>query len=249
MRKPKSKTLKGLERKSLLDKLYEKYGNSPSLRQRIIYWRKKYSWLFIVESTKFLKRLFDIIVGGFFLLLFSPLMLLIAIIIKLNDGGPIIYVSDRVGKWGKEFLFPKFRTMKVGAEKMKEQLLPLSDYKDEITFKMKKDPRITWIGRFLRKSSLDELPQLWCVLKGDMSLVGPRPPLVEEVSLYSLEQRKRLDVAPGLTCIWQVSGRSDIPFSKQVKLDIEYIESQSFWLDLKLLLKTIPAILFGKGAY
>ena len=124
-----------------------------------------------------------------------------------------------------------------------------NDLKEGVTFKIKRDPRITWIGRILRKTSMDELPQLWCVLKGEMSLVGPRPPLPEEVSLYILQDRSRLDVTPGLTCIWQVSGRSEIPFSSQVKLDREYIESQSFWLDLKLLLKTIPAVILGRGAY
>jgi len=154
-----------------------------------------------------------------------------------------------VGKWGKEFSFPKFRTMQVGAEQQKNHLKAQSTHPGDVTFKMKLDPRITFIGRFLRKSSLDELPQLWCVLKGDMSLVGPRPPLVEEVAKYTLAQRRRLDIAPGLTCIWQVSGRSELPFAQQVELDVAYIESQSLWLDIKLLLKTIPAILSGKGAY
>jgi lipopolysaccharide/colanic/teichoic acid biosynthesis glycosyltransferase len=114
---------------------------------------------------------------------------------------------------------------------------------------MRHDPRITPLGRLMRKTSLDELPQLWNVLKGDMSLVGPRPHLPEEVAQYTLAQRRRLDVKPGITCIWQVSGRSEIPFSKQVDLDLEYIESQSLWLDFKILLQTIPAVLAGKGAY
>jgi len=114
---------------------------------------------------------------------------------------------------------------------------------------MKQDPRITRIGRFIRKFSIDELPQLWCVFIGQMSLVGPRPPIPKEVAIYTLADRRRLDVIPGLTCIWQVSGRSDIPFPEQVKLDVEYIESQSFWVDIKILLMTIPAVLIGKGAY
>jgi lipopolysaccharide/colanic/teichoic acid biosynthesis glycosyltransferase len=114
---------------------------------------------------------------------------------------------------------------------------------------MKKDPRITWIGRIIRKLSIDELPQLWCVLKGDMALVGPRPPLPREVALYSLSDRRRLDVLPGLTCIWQVEGRGDIPFPEQVEMDVRYIESQSLWFDIVLLLKTVPAVLTGKGAY
>lgn len=247
MRKPK--TLKGTERIELFDELYKKYSSRTSFSKRFVYWRKKYSWIIIVEGTKFLKRLLDICISLFLLLIFGPLMLLIALLIKCNDGGPILFVTNRVGKWGKEFKFPKFRTMKVGADQMKESLLHKSDFKDEITFKMKQDPRITWIGKILRKTSLDELPQLWCVLKGDMSLVGPRPPLPMEVAYYTIEERRRLDIVPGLTCIWQVSGRSEIPFSKQVKLDIQYIESQSFWLDIKLLLKTIPAVIFGRGAY
>jgi lipopolysaccharide/colanic/teichoic acid biosynthesis glycosyltransferase len=139
--------------------------------------------------------------------------------------------------------------MVVNAEKLKDTLLAQSDHKDSVTFKMKKDPRITWIGRIIRKASIDELPQLGCVLKGDMSLVGPRPPVPREVAQYTLADRRRLDVIPGLTCIWQVSGRGDIPFKEQVKLDLQYIESQSVWLDVKLLFKTIPAVLTGRGAY
>jgi lipopolysaccharide/colanic/teichoic acid biosynthesis glycosyltransferase len=114
---------------------------------------------------------------------------------------------------------------------------------------MKNDPRITWIGAILRKTSLDELPQLWCVLKGEMSLVGPRPPLPDEVARYTLAERRRLDIVPGMTGIWQVSGRADVPFERQVKLDVQYIQSQSFWLDFKILLKTIPAVIMGRGAY
>jgi lipopolysaccharide/colanic/teichoic acid biosynthesis glycosyltransferase len=118
-----------------------------------------------------------------------------------------------------------------------------------VTFKMKRDPRITWIGRIISKLSIDETPQLWNVFNGHMTLVGPRPPLPSEVEKYTLHDRRRLDVKPGLTCIWQVSGRGDIPFQEQVELDIEYIESQSLWLDLKLLVKTVPAVLLGRGAY
>ena len=137
----------------------------------------------------------------------------------------------------------------MNAEEIKDQLLDQSDLGDSITFKMKHDPRVTRIGRFIRKFSIDELPQLWCVLKGDMSLVGPRPPVPREVAEYTLADRRRLDIIPGLTCIWQVSGRSDIPFDKQVELDVQYIESQSVAMDLLLLVKTIPAVLLGKGSY
>jgi lipopolysaccharide/colanic/teichoic acid biosynthesis glycosyltransferase len=246
---PRSKPLKGAERNLLLSELYKKYGQKHSLNQRFIYYRKKYSWIIIIGFTKFLKRTFDIIFSALSLIIASPLFLLISLLIKLEDGGSVFYISQRVGKWGKEFSFPKFRSMKEGAEHKKKELLDHSDHKNEKTFKMKGDPRITKIGKILRKTSLDELPQLWCVLQGEMSLVGPRPPLPQEVAMYTLEERRRLDVTPGLTCIWQVSGRSEIPFSKQVKLDVSYIESQSFWMDIKLLLKTIPAVILGRGAY
>jgi len=247
MRKPE--ILTGAERAHLINELYERYAGAGSWKQRALYLRKKYAWLFVVQGAKFLKRLIDIVTSAVFLLIFSPLFILISIAIKVYDFGPVLYVTDRVGKWGHLFRFPKFRSMYVGAEKDKEKLKEFTEFRDEVTFKMSDDPRITPIGRFLRKTSLDEIPQFWSVLKGDMSLVGPRPPLVEEVSNYSIEQRRRLDVKPGLTCIWQVSGRSEIPFSQQVKLDLQYIESQSFWLDLKLLIKTIPAVIFGRGAY
>ena len=139
--------------------------------------------------------------------------------------------------------------MYTGAERAKQELLSQNQSADGVIFKMKNDPRITRLGRILRKTSIDELPQFVNVLLGDMSLVGPRPPLPSEVREYSLEDRKRLNVKPGLTCIWQISGRSNLPFSKQVQLDKEYISSRGFWTDIKILLKTIPAIIIGKGAY
>lgn len=246
----KTKKLKKEERLELLEELTHRYDSSKSFKQRLIYYRKKYSWIFVVDSTKVLKRLADIFFSFFGLIILSPLFFIIALLIKLQDGGPIFYVQKRVGRWGREFNFPKFRTMILGAEKRQEELIAATKHRAKgKSFKMKDDPRITFIGRILRKTSLDELPQLWCVLKGEMSLVGPRPPLPSEVRLYTMEERKRLDITPGLTCIWQVSGRSDIPFDKQVKMDLEYIESQSLWLDFKILLRTIPAIFFGKGAY
>lgn len=245
----KKQTLKGEERIRLVNALYKKYGTKQTFRDRWTYLRKKYFWLIVIGSSKVIKRILDFTIAAFLLIFLAPLFLLIIAIIKLQDGGPIFYISNRVGKWGKEFKFYKFRTMHVGADQMKENLMPYSEYKDSITFKMKQDPRITPFGRFLRKSSLDELPQLWNVLKGDMSLVGPRPHLPNEVSFYSIDERRRLDITPGITCIWQVSGRSQLPFNKQLQLDLEYIESQSFWLDIKILLKTIPAVIFGRGAY
>lgn len=246
---PKHKSLTGIERKYLFNALYAKYGKKRHFWDNLTYLRKKYFWLFIVGGTTFIKRFLDLFLGIVLLAVFTPLMIIIAIIIKASDGGPVFYVSDRVGKWGKEFRFIKFRTMVAGADQMKAALIKQLEIKNEKTFKIKRDPRITRFGYFLRKLSLDELPQLWNVILGDMSLVGPRPPIPGEVAKYTLEDRQRLDVKPGITCIWQVSGRSDLPFDKQLKLDLQYIESQSIWLDFILLLKTIPAVLFGRGAY
>ncbi len=238
------------ERLELLEELYRRYGKASGSRRRWVYWRKRYSWLLVVGTTRFIKRLVDVVVSAAALLVLSPLFLGVAALIKLTDGGPVLYNNTRVGKWGQEFTFPKFRSMVLNAAQLKDELLEQNVHGQAgVTFKMKKDPRITWIGRIIRKFSIDELPQLWCVLTGAMTLVGPRPPVPREVAEYTLTDRRRLDVTPGLTCIWQVSGRSDIPFPEQVKLDVEYIESQSFWLDLKLLFKTIPAVLSGKGAY
>jgi len=191
----------------------------------------------------------DIIGSVVMLLTLFPIFLLVGLLIKITDKGPAFFIQKRVGRWGVEFDFPKFRSMVMNAEEIKDQLLDQSDLGDSITFKMKHDPRVTWIGRIIRKFSIDELPQLWCVLKGDMSLVGPRPPVPREVAEYTLKDRRRLDTTPGLTCIWQVSGRSDIPFDKQVELDVQYIESQSVAMNLLLLVKTIPAVLLGKGSY
>lgn len=244
----KSSKLRGNARVGLIDELHRRYATALGWRQRLTYLRKKYFWMLVVAGAKALKRLTDIVVALSVGVVFAPFALLIALLIKGTDGGPVLYVTNRVGKWGKEFRFPKFRSMVVGAAEQKEELREKSSH-NGVTFKMKRDPRITWIGRILRKTSIDELPQLWCVLKGEMSLVGPRPPLPEEVALYHLDQRRRLDVVPGLTCIWQVSGRSEIPFPHQVKLDLQYIESQSLWLDMIILLRTIPAVVFGRGAY
>jgi lipopolysaccharide/colanic/teichoic acid biosynthesis glycosyltransferase len=196
-----------------------------------------------------LKRVIDVAVSAALAVVLAPLFVLVAALIKLTDGGPVLFWQTRVGRWGREFAFPKFRSMVPNAEQLLAGLLASNDHKESVVFKMQADPRVTWIGRILRKFSIDELPQLWCVLKGDMSLVGPRPPVPREVVQYRLHDRRRLDVLPGLTCIWQVSGRSLIPFPRQVELDLEYIENPSTWLDVKLLLSTIPAVLFPKGAY
>ena len=168
---------------------------------------------------------------------------------KLTSPGPVIFAQVRVGRYGRHFRFYKFRSMYVDAEERKKELLAKNESKDGVIFKMKDDPRITRVGKFLRRTSLDELPQLWNVFIGDMSLVGPRPPVPKEVQEYTLDDRKRLDVIPGITCLWQIKGRSEIPFHEQVRLDKEYILAPSVWNDIKILLKTIPAIIGGKGAY
>lgn len=210
---------------------------------------KMYFWRLSVGSAYFLKRILDIVVSVFMILLLFPLFILTAILIKLESNGPIIYRQARVGKDGRHFTFYKFRSMFVDAEARKEQMLSQNDSADGVIFKMKNDPRMTRVGRFIRKYSIDELPQLFNVLEGSMSLVGPRPPLPCEVAQYTLDERKRLHIKPGITCIWQISGRSDIPFKQQVQLDEQYIKNHSFFKDIIILLKTIPAILTGKGAY
>jgi lipopolysaccharide/colanic/teichoic acid biosynthesis glycosyltransferase len=240
-------------RRELVGDLYRLYyqtvGGSAWSWRHLRFWRKKYAWLFVVGGAGLIKRLIDVTAALVLLVALVPLFLLLAILIKLTDGGPVLFWQTRVGKWGREFSFPKFRSMVTNAEMLKDALLEENQHQSSLTFKMKKDPRITWVGRIIRKLSIDELPQLWCVLKGEMALVGPRPPLPREVAEYTLVDRRRLDVTPGLTCIWQVSGRGDIPFEQQLKLDMDYIESQNLWVDLKILIKTIPAVLLGKGAY
>ncbi|HVZ18340.1 MAG TPA: sugar transferase, partial [Terriglobales bacterium] len=168
------------------------------------------------------KRSFDVAFAFTLLVCSCPLWLLIAAAIKVTDRGPVLYWQKRVGLWGELFPFPKFRSMVVGADKMVENLIGQNHHGQSITFKMKRDPRVTWIGRIIRRFSLDELPQIWCVLRGQMSVVGPRPALPREVDNYTPSHRRRLGVRPGLTCIWQVSGRADVPFEGQVKMDVEY---------------------------
>ena len=178
-----------------------------------------------------------------------PFFIMLGIAIRIESRGPVIFTQKRVGKDGRHFKFYKFRSMVSDAEKLKDKLVQENESKDGVIFKMKKDPRITKIGAFIRKFSIDELPQLLNVLIGDMSLVGPRPPVPREVAEYTLEDRKRLHAKPGITCTWQISGRSDIPFKIQAELDKEYIRSKSFWKDIRILLLTIPAVITGKGAY
>lgn len=203
-------------------------------------------WL--AHGNEVLKRAFDIFASSLILICLLPVFMAIATLVWLEDGGPIFFAQTRVGLNGKLFKMYKVRSMCHNAEQRLAEVLKNNQHKEGVTFKLKDDPRITRVGRVLRKFSMDELPQFFNVLKGDMSLVGPRPPVQREVALYTPADRRRLAVKPGITCIWQISGRSEIDFSGQVKLDVDYIESQSFATDLKILFKTVPAVLSGKGA-
>ncbi|QLE86054.1 exopolysaccharide biosynthesis polyprenyl glycosylphosphotransferase [Shewanella sp. Scap07] len=195
------------------------------------------------------KRIVDVVVASIALLLLSPLFMLVFMLIRIESPGAVFFSQQRAGKHNLPFKMWKFRSMYTDAQQRLQKLQAQNEMQGGVTFKMKQDPRITRVGRFIRKASIDELPQLWNVLKGDMSLVGPRPALLSEVEQYSQHQRRRLNIKPGITCIWQVSGRSDIPFDKQVQLDIDYIYQQSLTADISLLLKTIPAVLTARGAY
>ncbi len=197
---------------------------------------------------RFVKRPLDVVACSIGVLLLSPVFFIISLAIKLDSRGPVFFRQLRVGKDGHEFWFYKFRSMVVNAEEMKDKLMHLNELEGPV-FKISEDPRITRVGRFLRRTSLDELPQLINVLRGEMSLVGPRPPLPGEVKNYESWQRERLAVCPGLTCLWQVSGRNHIGFTEWVRLDIEYIRRQSLGLDVKILARTLPAVISRKGAY
>jgi lipopolysaccharide/colanic/teichoic acid biosynthesis glycosyltransferase len=209
---------------------------------------KRLAWHTVLSSAAWIKRLFDLLASAALILVLSPVFAVLAALVKLEDGGPVMFGQMRVGRWGRLFRMYKFRSMCPNAEERLREILPANEHRQGVTFKMKRDPRITGVGRWMRRYSVDELPQLFNVLKGDMSLVGPRPPLPREVDLYTIADRRRLAVTPGLTCFWQIGGRSELDFREQVSLDILYIESQSLWLDLKILCKTIPAVLSGKGA-
>ncbi|WP_341478722.1 sugar transferase [Clostridium saudiense] len=198
------------------------------------------------ENLKFYeicKRGIDIIGAGSGLILLSPVIAIVACAVKFTSKGPIFFSQKRVGKNGQLFDMYKFRSMVVNAEELKEKLVHQNEMSGPM-FKMKEDPRVTKVGKFIRKTSLDELPQLWNVLKGDMSLVGPRPSLPKEVKQFEKWMYKRLTVKPGLTCYWQVSGRNNIDFEDWMKLDISYVEDRNLWIDIKLIFKTV-LVLFG----
>ncbi len=195
-----------------------------------------------------LRRALDIFVSGLALLILLPVLAVVALLIRLDSPGPVLFVQKRVGKDGHEFRVFKFRSMFMDAEARLGSVLGTNERTGPV-FKMRRDPRITRVGRPLRRCSLDELPQLVNVLRGEMSLVGPRPALPREVALYTPEQRMRLSVTPGLTGLWQVSGRAELSFEQSVALDLEYVRRQSAWLNVVLILRTIPAVLTGHGAY
>ena len=194
------------------------------------------------------KRLLDFVLGAAALLVALPVVAAAAVWIKLDSPGPVFHRAVRVGRGGRKFTFLKLRSMQRDAEELRGLLLHLNQASGP-AFKLHDDPRVTRAGRFLRKTSLDELPQLWHVVRGDMSLVGPRPPFPEEVERYEPWMLKRLSVRPGLTCLWQIKGRSDLSFDEWMRLDLEYVERMSLALDLKILLLTPAAVISGRGAY
>jgi lipopolysaccharide/colanic/teichoic acid biosynthesis glycosyltransferase len=194
------------------------------------------------------KRAIDIAVSATLLIFLAPLFAIISLCILLTDGRPIFYTQWRVGMHGRMFRFLKFRSMINNAEVMAAKLAGMNET-GGVIFKIKNDPRVTLVGRWLRRFSLDELPQLIHVLNGEMTLVGPRPAKPGEIFQYRIRDLERLSVPQGLTCIWQVSGRSELPFKTQIKLDLAYIRDRSLWLDIKILLQTIPAVFSGRGAY
>jgi len=195
------------------------------------------------------KRIFDLMVSMILLILVAPLMLAIAVAVKLTSGGPVFFSQERIGHKGRPFQMYKFRSMVRDAQTLKSDLLDRNQVDGGVTFKMHDDPRVTCVGRFLRRFSLDELPQLFNVLKGDMSLVGPRPPLASEILEYKDADLARLTTRPGMTGLSQIRGRADLRFDRIVKWDIWYVNHWSFWFDLRILLRTVPAVFSGRGAY
>ena len=194
------------------------------------------------------KRVFDCVFSGLLLILLAPLFFVVAVLVKCTSPGAVLFRQTRVGLNKRQFQIYKFRTMIANAEQIQDELLPLNEMAGPV-FKITNDPRVTPLGRVLRKTSIDELPQLFNVLKGEMSLVGPRAMSLRDYQLFDQDwQRRRFSVKPGITCLWQVNGRSSIPFEKWMELDMQYIDKWSLWLDLKILAQTVPAVLRGTGA-
>jgi exopolysaccharide biosynthesis polyprenyl glycosylphosphotransferase len=201
----------------------------------------------VPEMALVLKRTLDIVISSLTLILLSPVFLAIAIAVKFDSHGPVFYSSERIGKKGRVFRCTKFRTMVRDAERRRADIMHMNE-RDGVLFKITNDPRITKVGQFLRKYSLDELPQFFNVLKGDMSVVGPRPPIASEVREYKLSHLRRLDVMPGITGLWQVQGRQDPSFDSYISLDVSYIDNWSVWLDIKIILRTIAVVFAGTGS-
>ena len=223
----------------------QRFRSAPTHQRRrlLVAW-----WIVQTKVRQNLKYLLDLVVVSLALILALPIMIVTAIAIKLDSPGPLFFRQTRVGKWGKPFTCYKFRSMYIDAEQRRAELMAFNEA-DGPVFKMKNDPRVTRVGRIIRRLSIDELPQLFNVLRGDMSLVGPRPPLPHEVAQYSYTQLRRLHTIPGVTGLQQVSGRSNIDFERWIELDLQYINEQSLLKDIEILLKTIPAVLLSKGAY
>jgi lipopolysaccharide/colanic/teichoic acid biosynthesis glycosyltransferase len=230
-----------------LFELYARHGTSfawENLRTYCV----KMAWSAHIQMNLNVKRVFDLLVVISALPFLLPIMLFTAVVIKLDSPGPVIFRQERVGKWGRRFTCYKFRSMYTGADAMKAELMAANEA-DEVVFKMKNDPRVTRVGSLIRKLSIDELPQIFNVIRGDMSLVGPRPPVPVELESYAFDTFSRLETIPGITGLQQVSGRSDLPFKRWLALDLEYIHDQSLKKDIEILFKTIPVAISGKGAY
>jgi len=223
---------------SLSDVSFDEFGGIPMLT---------FSTAPRDELLLFARRCADFALASVLLVVTLPMFAVISAVIKLTSPGPVLFRQPRCGLHGRPFTFLKFRSMREGAEELKPSLAPFNEM-DGPAFKMTNDPRVTPFGRFLRRTSLDEMPQLWNILKGEMSFVGPRPAVIEEVRQYQPWQRRRLSMKPGLTCLWQVSGRNELTFDEWMRLDLEYIDNWSLWLDVKIALMTIPAVLRGRGA-
>ena len=225
------------------------------LKLRVTMMLRRLAWLSAMRGAEFIKRALDIVIAMAALLIASPLFVLIALLVKM-DGGPVFFRQTRVGHLGRTFGMWKFRSMCVDAEAKLKELLAQNEKAQGVTFKLRNDPRVTPIGRLIRRASIDEIPQFFNVLSGEMSIVGPRPPLIREVALYSQDDRRRLFIKPGITGLWQIGeregrtfeigDRNTIDFDEQVQLDVRYIEQQSVLKDLLIMLKTLPAMLLGK---
>ena len=217
-------------------------------RELLLMAARRLGWRIRVDSAPVLKRVIDLVGASAIILAGLPVLCVVALAIKLEDGGPVFFRQMRVGKDGRCFLMYKFRSMTPNAEALKAGLMAQNEMRDGVLFKIRRDPRVTRVGRICRRLSIDELPQVLNVVRGEMSLVGPRPPVPSEVALYDARQRRRLSAIPGITCLWQVSGRNNIDFGGQVRLDIQYIERRSLGMDIAILIRTLPAVVSGRGA-